>query len=100
MKDSSFTWAGFIITVVFSLTLKHTFYRGVTLAQSVNNKQLKKECASILETLKVGSAMFDMCVRVTLPTPCTQLYAEAATLYEGSDSWDKATSVYMKGKNW
>ncbi len=30
------------------------FYRGVMLAQSTNNKQLKKECASILESLKVG----------------------------------------------
>ena len=29
-----------------------------------------------------------------------QLYAEAGMLYEKAQCWDKATSVYIKNKNW
>ncbi|KAL5510224.1 hypothetical protein EMCRGX_G005734 [Ephydatia muelleri] len=54
--------------------------RGMNIALGVNNKQLFKDCATILEGMK--------------------LYVEAATLFEKAQSWDKAVAVYLKTKNW
>jgi WD repeat-containing protein 19 len=54
--------------------------RGVGLALQSNNKQLQRDCAGLLENMK-------------------QL-AEAATLYERAQSYDKAAALYIKTKNW
>lgn len=54
--------------------------RGVQMALKSNSRQLKKECAFILETMKQQS--------------------EAAMLYEKGLYYDKAASVYIKTKNW
>jgi len=54
--------------------------RGVQMALKSNSRQLKKECAAILEGMK-------------------QL-TEAAMLYEKGEFYDKAASVYIKTKNW
>lgn len=50
------------------------------MAQSQNNRQLRKDCAAILESMK--------------------LYAEAAVLYDKAQCWDKAAAVYIKSKSW
>ena len=54
--------------------------RGVSLAKNSTSKQLKKECAVLLDNMKQ--------------------YNEAGTLFEASQSWDKAAAVYIKTKNW
>ncbi|KXJ24489.1 WD repeat-containing protein 19 [Exaiptasia diaphana] len=54
--------------------------RGVQIASKSPSRQLKKECASILEGMKQ--------------------YTESAVLYEKGQYWDKAAGVYMKTKNW
>ncbi|KAK3739122.1 hypothetical protein QZH41_010524, partial [Actinostola sp. cb2023] len=54
--------------------------RGVQLASKSPSRQLKKECAAILEGMKQ--------------------YTESAVLYEKGQYWDKAAAVYMKTKNW
>ncbi|XP_041357231.1 WD repeat-containing protein 19-like isoform X2 [Gigantopelta aegis] len=54
--------------------------RGVTMATRMPSKILKKECAAILESMKQWS--------------------EAALLYEEGHYYDKAASVYIRGKNW
>ncbi|CAB4023346.1 WD repeat-containing 19-like, partial [Paramuricea clavata] len=54
--------------------------RGVGLATNSSSRQLKKECASILENIKQ--------------------YGESAVLYEKAEYWDKAAAVYIKTKNW
>ncbi|XP_046853283.1 WD repeat-containing protein 19-like [Xenia sp. Carnegie-2017] len=54
--------------------------RGVGLATNSSNHQLKKECASILESIKQ--------------------YGESAIMYEKAEYWDKAAAVYLKTKNW
>jgi WD repeat-containing protein 19 len=54
--------------------------RGIGMAQSRDNRQLKRDCAAILESMK--------------------LYAEAGVLYDRAESWDKAATVYVKSKNW
>lgn len=56
------------------------FKHGITIANEINNKQLFKECAEILESKK-------------------QL-GDAAALYEKAQSFDKAASNYIKLKNW
>ncbi|EDO29788.1 predicted protein, partial [Nematostella vectensis] len=54
--------------------------RGVQYATKSPGRQLKKECAAILESMKQ--------------------YSESALLYEKGQYWDKAAAVYMKTKNW
>ncbi|CAL1537974.1 unnamed protein product [Lymnaea stagnalis] len=54
--------------------------RGVSMAMKMPSKILKKECAGILESMKQ--------------------WAEAAQLYEQGQYYDKAASVYIRGKNW
>ena len=54
--------------------------RGVTMAMKMPSRMLKKECAGILESMKQ--------------------WTEAATLYEQGGYYDKAASVYIRGKNW
>ncbi|KAK6976293.1 WD repeat-containing protein 19 [Biomphalaria glabrata] len=54
--------------------------RGVTMAMKMPSKILKKECAGILENMKQ--------------------WGEAAQLYEQGQYYDKAASVYIRGKNW
>lgn len=54
--------------------------RGVKIACKIPNRALQKECAEILETMKQ--------------------WPEAALLYEKGAFYDKAASVYIKGKNW
>ena len=50
------------------------------MAMKMPSRILKKECAGILETMKQ--------------------WTEAATLYEQGQYYDKAASVYIRGKNW
>ena len=50
------------------------------MALKMPSRVLKKECATILETMKQWS--------------------EAALLYEKGEYWDKAASVYIRSKNW
>lgn len=54
--------------------------RGVELALKLPNKNVKRECAAILEGIRQ--------------------YVEAGNLYEKGESWDKAALVYIKCKNW
>ncbi len=54
--------------------------RGVKLVMKSSSKQLKKECASLLDGMKQ--------------------YNEAGALYEASQSWDKAAAVYIRTKHW
>eukprot|EP00794_Sanderia_malayensis_P019431 gene19431-21353_t len=54
--------------------------RGVKLAMKSSSKQVKKECALLLDSMKQ--------------------YNEAGALYEASQAWDKAAAVYIKTKNW
>ncbi|XP_052278623.1 WD repeat-containing protein 19-like isoform X1 [Dreissena polymorpha] len=54
--------------------------RGVGMASKMPSRVLKKECASILESMKQWS--------------------EAALLYEQGGFYDKAASVYIRSKNW
>ena len=57
-----------------------------------------KECALILEAVKVY-----ICTGLAQNLLCTtilQLYAEAGTLYEQCQCWDKAATVYTRIKNW
>ncbi|BFZ14509.1 hypothetical protein BsWGS_17548 [Bradybaena similaris] len=54
--------------------------RGVSMASKMPGKILKKECAAILESMKQ--------------------WTEAAQLYEQGHYYDKAASVYIRGKNW
>ncbi|UYV64330.1 WDR19 [Cordylochernes scorpioides] len=54
--------------------------RGFQIAQSMDNRNLKKECAEILENMKQ--------------------YSEAAMMYESAHYIDRATSLYIKLKNW
>lgn len=54
--------------------------RGVSMAMKMPSRILKKECAGILEGMKQ--------------------WTEAATLYEQGGYYDKAASVYIRGKNW
>lgn len=54
--------------------------RGVSMASKMPSKILKKECAAILESMKQ--------------------WVEAAQLYEQGQYYDKAASVYIRGKNW
>jgi WD repeat-containing protein 19 len=54
--------------------------RGVELAIKLPNKQVKRDCGAILESIRQ--------------------YAEAGNLYEIGEAWDKAALVYIKSKNW
>ncbi|KAJ8298131.1 hypothetical protein KUTeg_024662 [Tegillarca granosa] len=54
--------------------------RGVGMAMKMPSRILKKECAGILEGMKQ--------------------WTEAAMLYEQGGYYDKAASVYIRGKNW
>nr|XP_039264721.1 WD repeat-containing protein 19-like [Styela clava] len=54
--------------------------RGVTQAKKSGNRQLKKECAAILESMRQ--------------------FPEAAELYEEAEFYEKATAVYIRCKNW
>lgn len=53
---------------------------GVNLANELNQKQLYRDCATILEALG------------QLP--------EAATMFEKGEQYDKAASIYIRTKNW
>eukprot|EP00118_Oscarella_pearsei_P011922 m.83949 g.83949 ORF g.83949 m.83949 type:complete len:1349 (+) comp36373_c0_seq7:62-4108(+) len=54
--------------------------RGVGLAMKGDNRQLQKDCASILEDMKQWN--------------------ESAILYEKAKCWDKAAAVFIRTKNW
>ncbi|XP_070553702.1 WD repeat-containing protein 19-like isoform X2 [Ptychodera flava] len=54
--------------------------RGVNMAMKMPNRMLKKECASILESMKQ--------------------FSESAMLFEKGGYYDKAASVYIRSKNW
>ncbi|XP_023331956.1 WD repeat-containing protein 19 [Eurytemora carolleeae] len=54
--------------------------KGLTMCQEAKSRQLNRECAEILESMK-------------------QL-GEAAQLYESSQYYDKAAHLYIKMKNW
>ncbi|XP_068702093.1 WD repeat-containing protein 19-like [Montipora foliosa] len=54
--------------------------RGVNYASKSPSRQLKKECATILESMKQ--------------------YSESALLFEKGQYWEKAAAVYIKTKNW
>lgn len=54
--------------------------RGVNYASKSSSRQLKKECATILESMKQ--------------------YSESAMLFEKGQYWEKAAAVYIKTKNW
>ena len=54
--------------------------RGVNLAMKSTSKQLKRDCASLLESIKQ--------------------YNEAGVLFEAAQCWDKAAAVYIKTKHW
>lgn len=54
--------------------------KGVELALKLQNKQVKRECAAILEGIRQ--------------------YNEAGALYERGESYDRAAQVYIKNKNW
>nr|XP_054756020.1 WD repeat-containing protein 19-like isoform X1 [Lytechinus pictus] len=54
--------------------------RGVSMAMKMNNRAVKRNCASILESMKQ--------------------YSESAQLYERGGYPDKAASVYIRCKNW
>lgn len=54
--------------------------KGVELALKLPNKQVKRDCGSILESIRQ--------------------YMEAGNLYEKGESWDKAANVYIRCKNW
>ncbi|XP_065839406.1 WD repeat-containing protein 19-like isoform X2 [Oscarella lobularis] len=54
--------------------------RGVGLAMRSDNRQLQKECAGILESMKQWN--------------------ESAVLYEKAQYWDKAATVFIRTKNW
>jgi WD repeat-containing protein 19 len=54
--------------------------RGVKLAQASLDVNLKKECAVILENLK--------------------LYGDAGSLFEQAECWEEATNAFIKTKNW
>lgn len=100
------------------------------MVHSMKNNTLTKDCASILESVKVSDMMsvllhnsYDThCITVQYITTTVssivhiilavepiiaptyfsilQLYAEAGALYEKSQCWDKAATVYTKIKNW
>lgn len=54
--------------------------RGVNYAAKSPSRPLKKECATILESMKQ--------------------YSESALLFEKGQYWEKAAAVYIKTKNW
>ncbi|XP_045115021.1 WD repeat-containing protein 19-like isoform X2 [Portunus trituberculatus] len=54
--------------------------RGVNIAAEMNSRMLKRECAEILESKKQ--------------------YSEAAVLYESGNFHEKASSLYIRLKNW
>ncbi|XP_073252735.1 WD repeat-containing protein 19-like [Porites lutea] len=54
--------------------------RGVNYATKSPSRLLKKECATILESMKQ--------------------YSESALLFEKGQYWEKAATVYIKTKNW
>lgn len=99
--------------------------RGVSMVQLINNNQLRKDCASILESMKVIKSSLNGCTNrqiylctylnmqymymLTYQVICSyihvhvllmQLYAEAAVMYDKAQCWDKAAGVYIKSKNW
>lgn len=52
----------------------------MTIALRLPGKEIKEECAKLLEALKQ--------------------WAEAAELFEKAESWDNAAISYIKIKNW
>lgn len=68
--------SGIARTAIHSGNYRH----GVSTALELDNKQLFKECAEILEKKKQHS--------------------EAANFYERSENYDKAASIYIKLKDW
>lgn len=54
--------------------------RGVTIALRLPGKEIKEECAKLLEALKQ--------------------WPEAAELFEKAECWDSAAISYIKMKNW
>lgn len=54
--------------------------KGIAIAQQLNSRTVKKECAEILESMKQ--------------------IADAASLYENGGYYDKAASLYVKLRNW
>jgi WD repeat-containing protein 19 len=55
-------------------------HRGVSMAQETESQSVKKDCADILESLK--------------------LFAEAGVLYEQAECFDQAAGMFVKTKNW
>lgn len=92
------------------------------MASKMPSRVLKKECASILETMKVwlhwklfylllfavnmkhqaGLCCEDGYMVNVTNTCCSvlQQWQEAALLYEQGGFYDKAASVYIRSKNW
>ena len=64
----------------YFLYLKSSNLRGVQIALNSPSRALKKDCAAILESMKQ--------------------WTESAQLYEKSQLYDKAASVYIRNKNW
>lgn len=58
----------------------YLFKRGVTIAVRLPGKEIKEECAKLLEALKQ--------------------WPEAADLFEKAECWDSAAIAYIKMKNW
>jgi WD repeat-containing protein 19 len=54
--------------------------RGMKMLTGCSDKQLMTDCAGIMESLKQ--------------------YAEAGSLFERSEKWEKAAEAYIKSKNW
>ena len=54
--------------------------RGITIALRLPGKEIKEECAKLLEALKQ--------------------WPEAGELFEKAQSWDSAAIAYIKAKNW
>ena len=54
--------------------------RGITIALRLPGKEIKEECAKLLEALKQ--------------------WPEAGELFEKAQCWDSAATAYIKAKNW
>jgi hypothetical protein len=69
------------------------------------NKQVKKECAAILEGIRVDHLF--LLKRLSISNQkfiyflyYLKQYVEAGNLFEKGESWDRAAQVYIKCKNW
>lgn len=65
------------------------------LALELPGRAVKRECALILESMKVAQRpLFPLVIQLF------QQYNEAASLYEKGQFYDRAAAVCLKAKNW